>query len=71
MKSTSINKVIDDFNSLVLEEKEFALDIIRKILVESKRESLFSRARKADSNFRKGKVKRGTAKDLFKDLEND
>ena len=71
MKNTSINKVIDDFNSLVLEEKEFTLDIIRKILIESKRESIFSRARKADSNFRKGNVKHGTVKDLFKDLEND
>ena len=71
MKTTSINRVIDDFNSLVLEEKEFALDLIRKILIESKRESLFSRGRKADSNFRKGKVKKGTVKDLYKDLEND
>ena len=55
----------------LLEEKEFALDLIRKIVIESKRESLFSRARKADSNFRKGKVRKGTVKDLFKDLEND
>lgn len=57
MKTTSINRVIDDFNSLVLEEKEFALDLIQKILVESKRESLLSRARKADSNFKNGKKK--------------
>ena len=81
MKSTSIkpignisnglNRVIEDFNSLVLEEKEFALEIIRKMFIEAHREFLLKRAHTAISNYSKGKVKYGTAKDLYKDLEND
>lgn len=71
MKNTGINKVIQDFNSLVLEEKEFALEIIRKMLIESHRESLLKRAQIANGNYNKGKVKHGTPKDLYSDLEND
>ena len=71
MKSTSINRVIQDFNSLVLEEKEFAVEIIRKVLAEAHRESLLKRAHTAVKNYNKGKVKRGTVKDLYKDMEND
>ena len=71
MKNASINRVIQDFNSLVLEEKEFAVEIIRKMLVEAHRESLLKRAHAAVKNYSKGKVKRGSLKDLRNDLEND
>jgi len=71
MKSTTINKVIDDFNALVFDEKEFALEIIRKMFIEAQRESLLKRANTATSNYHKGKVKRGSLKDLRNDLEND
>lgn len=71
MKNVGINRVIQDFNSLVLEEKEFALEIIRKMLIESHRESLLKRAHAATSNYNKGKVKHGSTKDLYNDLEND
>lgn len=71
MKTTNINRVIEDFNSLALDEKEYALDIIRKMTVESKREALSKRARKATMNLQKGKVKKGSVKDLHTDLESD
>jgi len=71
MKAANINRVIEDFNSLVLSEKEYALDIIRKMTVESKREALSKRARKAMLNLKKGKVKKGSVKDLHTDLERD
>jgi len=71
MKTTNINRLIEDFNSLVLSEKEYALDIIRKMTVESKREALSKRAGKASLNLQKGKVKKGSVKDLHTDLERD
>ena len=43
MKTTNINRVIKDFNSLLLPEKEYALEIIRKITIEQKREALAKR----------------------------
>jgi len=71
MKTTNINRVIEDFNSLLLPEKEYALDIIRKMIVEQKREAIAKRARQAMLNLRKGKVKKGSVKDLLTDLDSD
>ncbi|MDZ4846084.1 MAG: hypothetical protein SH857_11105 [Chitinophagales bacterium] len=71
MKTDGINKVIENFNSLLLEEKEFAVEIIRKAYAEAAREGILANARKAEKNKKKGKVKKGSLKDLYKDLEND
>ncbi|HTB31882.1 MAG TPA: hypothetical protein VK808_07640 [Bacteroidia bacterium] len=71
MKTSSINRVIEDFNALLLPEKEYALDIIRKMTIEQKREALAKRAKEAMLNLKKGKVKTGSVKDLRKDLESD
>lgn len=71
MKTTNINRVIEDFNSLLLSEKEYALEIFRKMLIEQKRASLSKRAKKASVNMQKGNVKKGSIKDLHTDLEGD
>ena len=71
MANVNLSKVIADFSVLLLDEKEYALDIIKKQLIEAQRESIAQRAKKAMSNVKKGKVKKGTLKDLYKDLESD
>lgn len=69
MANAILNKVIDDFRKLPLDEKEYAIDIIEKQMVEAKREAISRRAKKAILNLKRGTVKRGTIKDLYKDLE--
>ena len=71
MRTITINTLIDDFNALLLEEKEFALELIKKAFAESEREAIYKSAMKSKENYKKGKVKRGNVQDLFKDLEND
>jgi len=71
MANATVSKVISDFSVLPLDEKEFALDIIKKQLIEAKREAIARRAKKAMANVRKGRVKKGTLKDLYKDVESD
>ena len=71
MGNASLNKLISDFNVLPLDEKEYAISIIEKQLIDAKREAIAKRAKKAMSNFRKGAVKKGTVKELHKDLEID
>jgi hypothetical protein len=71
MKTSNINRVIEDFNSLLLPEKEYALEIIRKMTIEQKREALAKRIKQAELNYKKGKVKKGSVKDLLKDLDSD
>ena len=67
----SIGQVIEEFNTLIPEEQEFVVDILQKIIIESRREALSKAAKKAAVNLTAGKVKKGSAKDLYKDLEND
>jgi hypothetical protein len=71
MKNTSLNKLVDDFNELPFADKEYAVELIQKQLIEAKREGIAGRAREAMSNLKKGKVRRGSIGDLLKDLEND
>jgi hypothetical protein len=66
-----LDKIIDDFNQLKLEDREYLLEIMKKQLTENRRENLKKRADEALLNYKKGKVKRGSVKDLLKDLEND
>lgn len=69
MSTTTLDKLIDDFKQLPLDDKEYAIDIIKKQLVEAKREAIARRAKEAMANLRKGMTKRGTVKELYKDLE--
>jgi ribosomal protein S1 len=71
MTSTTLDKLIDDFKQLSLDDKEYVIDVIRKQLIEAKREAIAKRAKEAMANLKKGKVKRGTVKELYRDLESD
>lgn len=71
MANATLNKVIDDFRKLPLDEREYVIDIIEKQMIEAKREAISRRAKRAILNLRRGAVKRGTVKDLYKDLELD
>jgi hypothetical protein len=71
MKNTSLNRLVEDFNELPFEDKEYAVELIRKQLIEAKRDGIVIRAKEAMSNLKKGKVRRGSIGDLFRDLEND
>ena len=67
--NVTLNKVIEDFRKLPLDEREYVVDIIEKQLIEAKREAIFRRGKRAISNLKKGDVKKGTVKELYKDLE--
>ncbi len=69
--TTEINRVIDSFNALPLEEKEYVADMLAKQLIELRREEIARRAMEAEHNYNTGKVKKGNLRDLYEDLEND
>jgi hypothetical protein len=71
MKGVTLNRIIDDFNELPFEDREYAIELIQKQLIEAKRERIVRRVKEAETNLKKGRVKRGTVDDLLKDLEND
>ena len=71
MSTKTLNKLIDDFGQLPLDDKEYVVDIVKKQLVEAKRDAIAKKAKEAMDNLKKGLVKKGAVKDLYKDLEGD
>ncbi|MFZ3091781.1 MAG: hypothetical protein WA240_14310 [Nitrospirota bacterium] len=71
MGSTALNKIIEEFSHLPMNDKEYAIDMIKKQLIEAKREALAKRAKEAIGNLKKGMTKKGSVKELFKDIESD
>jgi DNA-binding transcriptional regulator GbsR (MarR family) len=52
-------------------DKEYVAEIIRKQVIELKREKLTQRVEEAKMNLKKGFVKSGDIKELLEDLESD
>jgi len=71
MEHVSINSVINIFKDLSFPDKEYALEILQKQLIEERRGLIARRIEEARANYKSGKVKRGTVKDLLKDLDSD
>lgn len=65
----SLNKIIEEFSHLPIEEREYAIQIIEKQLIEAKREVLVKRTKEAMANFKEGNYRTGNIRDLYKDLE--
>jgi hypothetical protein len=71
MVKASVQNILEEFGHLPLEDREYVVDVVKKQLIDARREAIARRAREAFSNLAKGAVKRGSAKDLCKDLDND
>ena len=71
MSNTGVNEVIKEFGELPPEDKEYVAEIIKKQVLELKREMLAQRAEEAKMNFEKGLIKSGGIKELLEDLESD
>lgn len=69
MRIKDINAVIEQFDALPLEEKEYTAGLIRKVYAEAARSALVQRTKQAARNKKTGKVKKGGVADLRKDLE--
>ncbi|MGV8059876.1 MAG: hypothetical protein AB2L12_17935 [Smithellaceae bacterium] len=71
MGTATVNNLIEEFINLPLEDKEYATEVIKKQLIDAKREAIAKRAKTAMASFRKKTTKHGTVKDLYKDIEGD
>ncbi len=71
MSTATVKSLIEEFIQLSLDDKEYAAEVIKKQLIEAKREAIAKRAKAAMAGFRRQTTKRGTVKELYKDLESD
>ena len=71
MAHFTVNEVIETFKGLSLADKEVAVEILEKQVIAEKRKALSLRIKEVRKNYKTGNVKRGTVKDLLKDLDSD
>ena len=66
-----LDLILDEIDSLSLDEQEMLIDILKKRHMEQKRLRIVREVREAQREHKKGLTKRGTVEDLIKDLESD
>jgi hypothetical protein len=65
----SLDKALDDIMKMDFSTRELLLEILRKRMVEEKRKTFASNAKKARSAFSKGKLKPQSADEIIRDLD--
>jgi hypothetical protein len=71
METSVITNIVNEYESLSFEDKQYVVEIFQKQLIETKRDEIKKRAEEANKNLQINNVKKGTGKDLYSDLEND
>lgn len=67
-QTVTFQEALDVVESLPTYQQEDLIDILRRRLIEHKRESLTENIRKAREEYARGEVKKGTVDDLMKEL---
>jgi hypothetical protein len=65
---TTFGHIIDELSSYPLQDKELILDILRKRVIEEKRELLYLDYQAAMRDYKAGKTKTGGVDDLFNSI---
>jgi hypothetical protein len=69
--TASISSLMEQFGKLPLPDKSFAVDLMRRQMIDARRLVLARRSTHAIRNYKLNKVKRGSIDDLKKALDND
>lgn len=48
MSTATLNKIIEDFSCLPIDDKEYAFDVIKRQLIEAKRATIEKKSKKSD-----------------------
>lgn len=68
-RASSINKVFEGIEKLDIDDQTYVSEVISKRLIELRRSEIARRAKQAQGAYRQGKTKKGSFKDLWKDLD--
>ena len=64
----SVKEVLESIECLDIDDQAYILEVLSKRLVDLRRSEIAKRSKEAEKAYRDGKVKSGTAGDLWKDL---
>ncbi len=68
MKDITFDKVIELVESLPEEQRESLIEIVKKRLLEERRDRLAQSIKEAKEEYTKGEVRKGTVDDLMREL---
>jgi hypothetical protein len=68
MEHITVGSVVNKFKDLPFTDKEYTLEILQKQMIEEKRMKFALRIKEARMNVKTGKVKKGSVKELLKDI---
>jgi len=68
MSTVTFKEALELIESLPEEERWSLIEIVRRRLVEKRRDEIAESVRQAREDFARGDVKRGTVEDLLRDL---
>ena len=68
MRSSEFQRVIENVETLPIEEQLLLIEIIRHRVIEQQREGLVSEVAEARQAYEAGDVRRGTVDDLLREL---
>ncbi len=68
MKGATFDNVIEIIESLPEEQRESLIEIVKKRLIEERRDRLAQSIKEAKGEYARGEVRRGTVDDLMREL---
>lgn len=68
-KSSKLNTALEIIEELNLSEQELLLEIVKRRMIEKRREEILKQAQAIEEKYREGKTIEGSAEDLIKYLD--
>ena len=68
MENITFQKALEVIESLPEEQRESLIDIVKRRLIEERRDRLAQRIGEAREEYKRGKIKKGTVDDLMHEL---
>ena len=71
MTTTSkFNEILDQIDNLPYADQEMLIDIVKKKLIENRRDEIADNIKKAHQEYKSGNVVRGSVEDIINELNN-
>ena len=69
IKSSDLQRVIEDVETLPVDDQMLLIEIVRQRLIQHRRSDLIADVAEARQAYQEGNVRRGTVDDLLKELD--
>ena len=68
--TSNFNEILDQIDNLSYADQEMLIDIVKKRLIENRRDEIADNRKKAHQEYKLGNVFRGSVEDIINELNN-